>query len=339
MAGYIGANTSSVTNNQNAAERRKKFTFTANTTVLSGLSFLPDKIHIFHNGIRLVKNTDFTEAADGQSVTLVNAAQAGDEIVAVTFDQNPAINTGSSYGDADVDAHLLTAGVTLDATNDRVGFGTATPSSNNGALSYLIELQGTNNNCITGTTDTSGMNGLIIEARDSTRSPQPRYAQIGMPSDTSGNGSVEFYTAAASGYVTKKLGIDHSGRVTTPSQPMFMARNTGNQAEFKQASNVYVNIGSHYNNTNGLFTAPVAGNYYFFGGGQSGAAGAFYWGLYKNGGLFTSFYNSDSSDTYHHASLAAVMPMSANDTCQFKQAGSVQMNTGGQNQFCGYLVG
>lgn len=125
MAGYIGANTSSVTNNQNAAERRKKFTFTANTTVLSGLNFLPDKIHIFHNGIRLVKNTDFTEAADGQSVTLVNAAQAGDEVVAVTFAQDPASNAG--YTDADVDAHLLTAGVTLDAANDRVGFGTASP--------------------------------------------------------------------------------------------------------------------------------------------------------------------------------------------------------------------
>ena len=55
MAGYIGANTSSVTNNQNAAERRKKFTFTTNTTALTGLNFLPNKIHIFHNGIRLVK--------------------------------------------------------------------------------------------------------------------------------------------------------------------------------------------------------------------------------------------------------------------------------------------
>jgi len=135
MAGYIGANTSSVTNNQNAAERRKKFTFTANTTALTGLSFLPNKIHIFHNGIRLVRNTDYTEASDGQSVTLTNAAQAGDEIVAVTFDQNPATGGGSSYTDADVDAHLLTAGVTLDATNDKLSIGTgATLDVSAGAL-------------------------------------------------------------------------------------------------------------------------------------------------------------------------------------------------------------
>ena len=128
MAGYIGANTSSVTNNQNAAERRKKFTFTTNTTALTGLSFLPNKIHIFHNGIRLVKDTDFTEAADGQSVTLINAAQAGDEVVAVTFEQNPAV--GSSYTDADVDARLLKTGNILPDVDNASDLGSATKRFN-----------------------------------------------------------------------------------------------------------------------------------------------------------------------------------------------------------------
>ena len=119
MAGYIGANTSSVTNNQNAAERRKKFTFTANTTVLSGLNFAANKIHIFHNGIRLVKDTDFTEATDGKSVTLTNAAQAGDEVVAITFAQDPASNSdfvsalsgGTFSGDV-----TMASGTTLNAS-------------------------------------------------------------------------------------------------------------------------------------------------------------------------------------------------------------------------------
>lgn len=128
MAGYIGANTSSVTNNQNAAERRKKFTFTTNTTALTGLNFLPNKIHIFHNGIRLVKDTDFTEAADGQSVTLINAAQAGDEVVAVTFEQNPAV--GSSYTDADVDARLLKTGNILPDVDNASDLGSATKRFN-----------------------------------------------------------------------------------------------------------------------------------------------------------------------------------------------------------------
>ena len=128
MAGYIGANTSSVTNNQNAAERRKKFTFTTNTTALTGLNFLPNKIHIFHNGIRLVKDTDFTEAANGQSVTLINAAQAGDEVVAVTFEQNPAV--GSSYTDADVDARLLKTGNILPNVDNASDLGSATKRFN-----------------------------------------------------------------------------------------------------------------------------------------------------------------------------------------------------------------
>ena len=144
MAGYIGANTSSVNNNQNAAERRKKFTFTANTTVLSGLNFAPAKIHIFHNGIRLVKDTDFTEAADGKSVTLTNAAQAGDEVVAVTFAQDPASNTdfvSASTGGTFSGDVTMSSGTTFDASA-----GTLFPSAGQVIQTVIFENDQTQTN-------------------------------------------------------------------------------------------------------------------------------------------------------------------------------------------------
>ncbi len=62
-----------------------------------------------------------------------------------------------------------------------------------------------------------------------------------------------------------RLHIDTSGRVTMPYQPSFRVSKTsspsGNQTVV--FDNVHHNIGGHYNTSNGRFTAPVAGSYYF----------------------------------------------------------------------------
>ena len=235
MAGYIGANTSSVTNNQNAAERRKKFTFTANTNVLSGLNFAHQKIHIFHNGIRLVRTTDYTEAADGKSVTLVNAAQAGDEVVAVTFAQDPASNAG--YTDADVDAHLLTAGVTLDATNDRIGVGIAAPTA-------PIHIEAPDN----------------TELMNFTVTGNEKWALKG----ASGVGSDDYVSFGISGG-TEAIRWHEAGHVVKPNQVGFFATTSSHVTSSGDIvfDTVTFNRGSHYNNSNGRFTAPINGVYFF----------------------------------------------------------------------------
>jgi hypothetical protein len=81
MAGYIGSKAVVVSS---GAERKKSFAITTTTTILTGLSYTPNQVHVFHNGVRLVEGTDFT-AANGTSLTLNSAAQSGDEVVVVSY--------------------------------------------------------------------------------------------------------------------------------------------------------------------------------------------------------------------------------------------------------------
>jgi|TARA_B100000085_G_scaffold96631_1_gene87696 hypothetical protein len=321
MAGYIGANTSSVNNNQNAAERRKKFTFTANTTVLSGLNFAPEKIHIFHNGIRLVRTTDYTEAADGRSVTLVNAAQAGDEVVAITFAQDPA---SGAYTDADVDAHLLDAGVTLDATNDRIGVGIAAPTA-------PIHIEAPDN----------------TELMNFTVTGNEKWALKG----ASGVGSDDYVSFGISGG-TEAIRWHETGYVRMPQTPMFSylgsrthTMGTGDMVwssanVWSSSVNHSMNNGSHFNPANGRFTAPITGLYHFQIQAQvyGHSSGYFYTYLDYNGSV-RSYIQISQGNVYYLSTHHIYIELNAND---YVNASSTNNYTGSQilyPAFSGALVG
>ena len=108
MGGYIGSGIGTVAN---AAERKQTYSITTSTTSLTGLAYTPTKVHVFHNGVRLVDGTDYT-ATNGTSITLTNAAQNGDEVVVISYpsfqtsDTVSAANGGTFAGDVTMSSNL-----------------------------------------------------------------------------------------------------------------------------------------------------------------------------------------------------------------------------------------
>lgn len=88
MSGYIGLTRPVVTP---GAERKKTFAVTSTQTVFTGLSYTPEFVHVYHNGVRLVDGTDYT-ATNGNSITLTSAAENGDEVVVISFATFQAAN-------------------------------------------------------------------------------------------------------------------------------------------------------------------------------------------------------------------------------------------------------
>ena len=150
MGGYIGSKASVVSS---GAERKKHFAITATTTSLTGLTYTPTMVHVYHNGIRLVDGTDFT-ATDGSTITLTNAAENGDDVVVVSFATFQTSDTVSK-----------SAGGSF--AND-IGIGTTSPSSR-------LHVKAGENNI---------NNGLRLESEDGTQ-----YATI----DMNNAGNLRFY--------------------------------------------------------------------------------------------------------------------------------------------------
>jgi hypothetical protein len=145
---------------------------------------------------------------------------------------------------------------------------------------------------------------------------------------------------------TDRLHIGYAGWVQMPNQPVFMVHQLtmpNNTQGAATGGTALVNVGGHYNTSNGRFTAPIGGTYIFTGHAQEfGAATVNYLHLAfrKNGASYGADAYHGIGGTYNtHKTInnTAIFNLSVNDYIQL-YAGNGARN-GTQNAFAGYLIG
>ena len=297
MGGYIG---SSVGNVANAAERKQTYSITTATTSLTGLAYTPTKVHVFHNGVRLVDSTDYT-ATNGTSITLTNAAQNGDEVVVISY---PSFQTSDTVS-----------------------------AANGGTFAGNVIFSGTTTGLDVNGTD------LILDADGDSKI-------VASTDDT-----ISIHTSGS-----EKFKIDGDGHVTMPTQSAFSAK-VGSQINNMTAggaSNITIPFdteifdqNSDYN-TNGTFTAPVAGKYLLMFHLRletlDTTPNTYDFNLATSNRSYTHRFDPDLADydaNFYHVNLTVLADMDANDTSlinYYQDGGGAQTDIDPSSFFMGYLV-
>ncbi len=161
-------------------------------------------------------------------------------------------------------------------------------------------------------------------------------------------GNLSMYVNNGSGLQTA-LFINHDAHVTKPNNPSFHVGSpnvSGNGAGevWSGQGAIFSNIGSHYNNSNGRFTAPVAGQYFFFHWGMSASQNQTC-DVYsrKNGGrdqIGTSF-NQPSGQAHDQFGCSYVRTLAAGDYVDvYTSSGNVYSASDGRHGgWGGWLIG
>jgi hypothetical protein len=346
----------------NGVRKKHTYTATASQTSFSGvgaegitLSYKDSTfVDVFQNGVKLGE-ADYTSTS-GTAIVLAQGASLNDLIEVVVYDVFSVADTVSKADGGTFDGAVTLAGgvsgdvafdtstLKVDSSNNRVGIGTASPSTSlNVVGGEYLQTQDSADTVLT-----------LTSTSNSGRSYQIR----------SQNSSGEFFvydnTAGAS-----RITVDSNGHVTKPSQSAFQAapssdiNNITGDATTASLTNVAYtetfDVNDDFNHDDGTnrgkFTAPVTGKYYLgYTLCYSGVTSASTSGVHA---LSTSnrTYNNNFNP-YNHANVgvngnivfSAICDMDANDTAHV----TLYVNGNGskvvdilssQHKFFGMLIG
>ena len=171
---------------------------------------------------------------------------------------------------------------------------------------------------------------------------------LGDTESNAADGNLEFWTKTSTGSLSQKMGISAEGYVTKPAHPCFDAvRNSGNMSAnvYINYNTAHINIGNCYNVSNGRFTAPVDGYYFFSWGTIKNNINSTVTRLYihKNGSVAygSRHLRMDSGQDYgDNGAMTVVIQLAKNDYVQiYLGAGQIYGVTQEYCYFNGYLLG
>ena len=146
---------------------------------------------------------------------------------------------------------------------------------------------------------------------------------------------------------TERLLISSEGYVTKPNQPCFdVSKNNGTTSATNPIvyNTVHVNIGSHYDTSNGRFTAPVTGRYlFYFGAIKNNSSAVARLRLRRDG---TTYMNSsrelridNNAGNYgENGSMTMIVSLNANQYVQVVCTEGNIYSGDEYNHFGGYLL-